>query len=263
MPRLTVFAKGNVDVRDALHSAVVNGVVRWNGINELVRTRFPGWTVRVRHEIWNRSDALLATDGTVPPELAARDRLQGAFPAAAQCSRAVFETASDVVVLSVQPDAMTPLVRHRRDGYLFYPYGTKQWPAADLQWMLTECDLLGHLSPAASVVQLIEVINRIYATSGARVLIFNLSSVVPGDTLHLHDPEGEALSTRLRRFNLVAIEAAAATGASVIDVDAVIARAGADRLKVDANHLHPEGSRLVAEEVVRVLAELGCFEAGA
>lgn len=259
MPRLTVFAKGNVDVRDALHSAVVNGVVRWNGINEVVRVQFPGWTVRVRHEIWNRSDALLATDGKVPPELATRDHLQGAFPAAAQFSRAVFETPADVVVLSIQPDAMTPLVRHRRDGYLFYPYGTKQWPAADLNWMLTECELLGHITPAASVVHLTEVIKRIQAT-GARVLLFTVSTVVPGDTVHLHDPEGEALSTRLRRFNLVAIEAATATGASVIDVDALIARAGADRHKVDANHLAPEGSRLVAEEVVRVLAELGCFE---
>ena len=35
------------------------------------------------------------------------------------------------------------------------------------------------------------------------------------------------------------------------------ARAGADRLKVDAMHLTPEGYRLVAEEVVRILGELG------
>jgi hypothetical protein len=47
------------------------------------------------------------------------------------------------------------------------------------------------------------------------------------------------------------------TGISIIDVDTIIARSGADRLKVDAMHLTPEGYRLVAEEVVRVLGDLG------
>jgi lysophospholipase L1-like esterase len=47
------------------------------------------------------------------------------------------------------------------------------------------------------------------------------------------------------------------TGISIVDVDTIIARSGADRLKVDAMHLTPEGYRLVAEEVVRILGDLG------
>ena len=49
------------------------------------------------------------------------------------------------------------------------------------------------------------------------------------------------------------------TGISVVDVDAVVARAGAARLKLDALHLTAEGYRLVAAEVVHILADLGCL----
>jgi lysophospholipase L1-like esterase len=44
---------------------------------------------------------------------------------------------------------------------------------------------------------------------------------------------------------------------SIVDVDTIIGRAGADEFKLDAMHLTPEGYRLVAEEVVRVLGDLG------
>jgi hypothetical protein len=69
----------------------------------------------------------------------------------------------------------------------------------------------------------------------------------------------DALSTRIRRLNLGLIELSQDTGISVIDVDSVVARAGADHVKLDAVHLTAEGCRLVAEEVVRVLDDLGCF----
>jgi len=41
------------------------------------------------------------------------------------------------------------------------------------------------------------------------------------------------------------------------DVDAIVARAGADRLKLDAFHLNAEGCERVAQEVVRILEDLG------
>ena len=63
MGRLTIFAKANLDVRDSLHSLRIAGNVLWNGINEVVRTRFPTTVVRIRHETWTRSDALLAAPG--------------------------------------------------------------------------------------------------------------------------------------------------------------------------------------------------------
>jgi hypothetical protein len=63
------------------------------------------------------------------------------------------------------------------------------------------------------------------------------------------------------QFNLGLIELSQKTGISVIDVDAILARAGADRLKLDALNLNAEGCRLVATEVVRVLDDLGLSQA--
>jgi hypothetical protein len=37
----------------------------------------------------------------------------------------------------------------------------------------------------------------------------------------------------------------------------IVARGGADRLKIDALHLTAEGCRLVAEEVLRILEDFG------
>src|SRR5690348_14739973 len=117
--RLTIFAKGNLDVRDALHGLRLGGVTQWNGINEALRATHPHVTARVKHETWTRSDALLAATGETPAELAARDLPLGAYPAKSQFSTAVFEPGPDVVALSLQPDALSALARHR-DGWLLH-----------------------------------------------------------------------------------------------------------------------------------------------
>src|SRR5262245_57409251 len=102
--RLTIFAKGNLDVRDTLHALRLADQLVWNGVNEILRARNHGVVARVRHETWTRSDALLDTNATVPQELAERALALGAYPATSQFSRALFETAADAVVLSIQPD---------------------------------------------------------------------------------------------------------------------------------------------------------------
>ena len=43
-------------------------------------------------------------------------------------------------------------------------------------------------------------------------------------------------------------------------VDSLLARKGADALKLDPVHLTPQGYRLIAEEVVRVLEDLGVLD---
>ena len=67
------------------------------------------------------------------------------------------------------------------------------------------------------------------------------------------------MATRIRRFSLGLAELSQRCGISVIDVAAVVARMGADVVKVDALHLTAAGCRGVAEEVVRVLDDLGIF----
>ncbi len=259
MSRLTIFMKGNVDVRDSLHSLRSGGKVLWNGINEIVRARFPGTVVRLRHEPFSRSDGLLEADGTIPAAVTDRALRLAPFTPESQYSKMTFETDADVVVLSIQPDVTIALLRHRRDGFLLNAAYWDSWSAADQDWLRKEFVYSGLLDVETSMKNLAQAVSRIRQRSEAPILVYNLSAVVPGDLVHCYQGLDEILSTRVRRFNLGLVELSRDTGISVVDVDAVVARAGADRVKLDAIHLTAEGCRLVAEEVVRILEDLGCF----
>src|SRR5664279_3302972 len=225
--RLTIFAKANLDVRDSLHSFKIGGKVLWNGINELVRDRFPGTVVRLRHETVARSDALLEARGEVPAELLSRKLPLDPYPASAQFSQALFEADCDVVTLSIQPDVMTRFVRHKHDGYLLYPANYETWPATDKQWLRDEFAWLPLMDAETSMSNFEKIIARIRERSDAAILVYNLSAVVPGESVHCYEGLDEILSTRIRKFNVALAALSQRTGISVIDVDAVIARAGA------------------------------------
>jgi hypothetical protein len=257
--RLTIFAKGNLDVRDTLHSLKIGDKLVWNGINELLRARYPACLARIRHETWTRSDALIETNGTVPVALAVRPLTLGAYPLSSQFSNALFDANPDAFVLSIQPDLNTLLLRHRRDGFLFYPNDWQSWPVEDQEWLRTSFISAGFVDPPTSMTNFARIISRIRTRSMAPILIYNVSSVIPGEQVHDYEGIGEIFSTRIRRFNLALIELSQQTGISIIDVDNIVARAGADRMKFSAVHLTGDGCRAVAEEVVRVLDDLGCL----
>lgn len=261
MRRLTIFAKGNLDVRDTLHVLRVGGEVRWNGINEVVRARFPSAIVRVRHETMTRSDGLLAATGAVPPSLASRGMPLGAHPLAVQFSRALFDADADAYVLTIQPDVAVQMWRDREDGTLLMTNGFLDWTAEDRRDVESRFEPTPLLDPEASMRNFEAIVARLRERSDAPILVYNVSSVVPGDRAHCLAGHGETLATRIRRFNVALAGLSERTGVSIVDVDAVVARGGADRLKLDAFHLNAEGCRAVAEEVARVLDDLGAFAA--
>ena len=160
---LTIFAKGNLDVRDSLHSLRLGGAIAWNGVNEIIRERFPGCTLRIRHELHTRSDALLAATGVVPAELEERRALLEPYVPEAQFSRALFETEVDAYVLSIQADVMTALFRNRRDGYLLYPAGQESWPSPDRSWLREQFSPVGMLDAESAMRALEGVVERIHA----------------------------------------------------------------------------------------------------
>jgi hypothetical protein len=255
--RLTIFAKGNVDLHDSLHSCVIAGELHWNGINDVVRPRHPGTLIRLKHETWTRSDALLKADGVVPAELAERPLALGSYPVESQFSPALFTFEADAYVLSIMPDAATCLLRHRGSGFLFYPGETAGWSLEDRRWLKADFTSLPLMDLTASFANLESIVARIRTRTDAPILIYNLSPIVPGQIVHCLQGLGETFATRIRRFNLALADLSEREGISIIDVDEILARAGADRLKVDAMHLKPEAYRLIAEEVVRVLEDVG------
>ncbi len=259
MSRLTIFAKGNLDVRDTLHSQRLGNQLAWNGINEILKARSPACRARVQHETWTRSDALLAANGTIPEELLARNLPLGSHSLASQFGTDLFKADPDVFILSIQPDVSFALLRHRRDGYLFEPDGWSAWEANDQAWLRESFVGDGFLGHAESMATLTAIIARLRENSTAPILIYNMSSFVPGEQTHDHSGLDDLLSTRILRFNLALIELSQQTGISIIDVDRVLARAGVERMKYDATHLTAEGCAIVAKEVVRVLDDLGCL----
>jgi hypothetical protein len=258
--RFTLFVKGNVDVHDSLHSCRIGGELWWNGVNEVLRSRYPAHLARVRHETWTRSDALLACDREVPEAIERRCLPLGAYSPASQFSNEVFKTSADAVILSIQPDVATSLMQHKRDGYFFYPSNKEFWHAEDRAWLRSEFDIRGPLDVDAAMCNLAAIVARIRDHSSVPILIYNLSPILPGDQIHCYTGLGETFSRRIRKFNLALVDLSEQTGISIVDVDAIAARHGADRLKLDAVHLTPEGYRMMAEEVVRVLDDLGVLE---
>jgi hypothetical protein len=254
--RVVLFAKGNVDLHDSLHSCRIDGQVRWNGINELVRSR-SDLLIRLRHETWTRSDAILEATGTVPKDIAERALSLGSYPAASQFSRALFETEADAVILSVLGDTATPLYRNRAGGYLFYAANSESWSAEDRRWLKEEFVRTELLDVTRAIENLEAIIQRIRARSDVPILVYNVSTIIPGENVHNYQGLDETYATRCKKFNLALTALSMETGISIVDVDAVIARAGADNTKLDAMHLTPEGYRLVAQEVVRILGDLG------
>ncbi len=232
-------------------------------MNEIVRARFPECTLRIRHELHTRSDALLAATGAVPEELEGRCALLEPYAPETQFSRALFETEADAYVLSIQADVMTALCRHRRNGYLLYPANQESWPAADRSWLQENFSLLGMLNVESAMRAFEGVIERIRAVSDSPILVYNVSSVVPGENVRNYAEFPESLSARIRRFNLGLIEVSERTGVWIVDVDTIVARAGADHTKIDTLHLTSEGCRLVANEVVEMLEQLDFFTSAA
>lgn len=258
--RISIFAKGNVDVHDSLHSCVIGGQLHWNGINDILRKRYPGTLIRLKHETFVRSDALLAATGEVPSELANREVPLGPYPAPMQFSTAIFDFKADVYVLSMMPDVATCPLRHKQTGFMFYPNDVTAWPAPDRDWLRSEFESLPLMDVQTSIANTERVIDKIREKSEAPILIYNMSPIVPGPIVHCLAGLDETFAMRIRRFNLALAELSERTGISIIDVDEILARAGADALKVDAMHLAPDAYRLIAEEVVRVLEDLYVIE---
>jgi hypothetical protein len=258
--RLTIFAKGNVDVRNSLHSSRVGGQIVWNGVNDIIRERFPGVTAHVKHEtaIGVRAFHVAKTD--VPAELITLSSTVESYPPVSQFGETLFEGSADLIVLSVQPEIWFRLHRHRASNRYFYAGLGRDRSPDTQQWLDTNCDGRTAIEPEAFLAQAHAVVDRIRSVTQAPMVWYAAASVLPGPPMFDYSGVEADLGTRIRQFNLALIELSRRTGVAVVDVDAVVAKAGAERLMLDALHLTGEGYSLVAREFVRVAESLGVFD---
>jgi hypothetical protein len=129
--------------------------------------------------------------------------------------------------LSLQSAVLSSLVRHRRDG----------WDVASRPWVQSECESVG-LAPIEPTLQRLEqLIDAVRERLGVPVLVYNPSPVIPGERTHCWLGADDALGLRVRRFNVGLVELSTRQDFSIVDVDRLMACAGAERLKVDMVHL--------------------------
>src|SRR4030095_13203534 len=145
------------------------------------RLSHPSTVVRVRHETLARSDLLVGADGEVPAALAGRALELGPYPLASQYGATLFDSKADAYVLSIQPDIATQLWRHRRDGFLFLAYEWGTWSEGDRRWLHEAFERTGAIGVDASMRNFAAIVERLRSASDAPILVYNVSSVVPGD----------------------------------------------------------------------------------
>ncbi len=260
MRRLNIFAKGNVDVLDSLCHSRMGGDLVWNGLNEVLRERGVGVVARVRHEPSTGGRGLLYPPAVDSPLAGCAEALEP-YPLALQASDALFLTNADAIVLSVLSDVSMRQHRSRDTGAQVYVNHLRGLNGEAAAWLAQTHEHTDLPTVEEAFGNLLEVISRVRARTEAPILIYNVSPVAPGPIAHCFAGLEDSLATRIRRFNLMLVELSEKTAVSIVDVDSVVAKAGADRVKLDFNHLTGEGNRLVAVEVLRVLEDYGLLDA--
>jgi hypothetical protein len=104
------------------------------------------------------------------------------------------------------------------------------------------------------------LITGVKATGGPHVLVWNTSSVVPGDRTSRYRTGDEPLAVRAHRLNLVLMELSVLHGISIVDVDRVIAELGAADHVREAFRYSAEASDALCGETLRILEDIGFFE---
>jgi hypothetical protein len=261
---LRLLLKGNHDLTDSIIGQVgaPQGAVPF--ISGLGREKYAGaFKIEVEHEPGGRSDLWLQQLEMkgIPPEFLEQG-LSGPF-VAAQFKTVMLTDKPDVVVLSVQPDAVQTLYRHRSDRYLFQVLDdwAATWPAARRQWFLSQFEPVGLLPADQSKENLTRLIRAIKERVDAHVIIYNCSTVDPADDVHDYFRHSdESLARRIHQLDLALMQISVQEGISIMDVDRRVAELGAGRHVPVALRYTPEASQAIGKEFFTVLGEIGFFE---
>ena len=168
----------------------------------------------------------------------------------------------DVVVLSLAPNVVRTLYRHKEHGFLVDPGG---WWLAKVQSALGERETLawfkasfrpvGKLSVAEFAAMFRTLVPLVRDRTGAQVLVTNVLTVEPGDREHNYQLRRNPDGMRRREFCLALTDLSRELGFHVLDVDRVLKRSGIER-QVDFSHFPTDLYPAIAAEAARVLQEM-------
>jgi hypothetical protein len=179
----------------------------------------------------------------------------------------VGEFSKDVVIISVGPDVVRTMYRHREKGFLVDPGGgwlnqNMEMVLKDLSvvsWFRKNFQSIGMIPLEEAMANYTQIIQLLKEKVCRHLLVFNTLSIDPGSLTHNYQFVKDCHVKRRLEFNLALVELSRKLDFSVINLDRILKRAGTGQ-HVDFGHLPPKFSLLTSQEVFRVMHELGVFE---
>jgi hypothetical protein len=168
-----------------------------------------------------------------------------------------------VVVLSLAPNVVRTLYRHREHGFLVDPGGWWLDQSLDgvlrqperVAWFKENFTSVGRLSIDEFVKLFRALVRTVRERTGAQLLVTNVLTVEPGDRAHNYQLRKNPEGLRRREFSLALVDLSRELGFHVLDVDRLLKRHGVDR-QVDFAHFPGDLTPAIAAEGFRLLKEL-------
>ena len=166
-----------------------------------------------------------------------------------------------VVVLSLAPNVVRTLYRHRQHGFLVDPGGW--WLNQDLNavmqdseqvtWFREHFEPVGRLSVDEFAGLFRTLIERVKETARPRhILVSNVLTVEPGDRIHNYQLRRSPEVMRRREFCLALVDLSRELGFHIIDLDRVLKREGIDR-QLDFAHFPTDLAGPISADVFGIL----------
>jgi len=169
-----------------------------------------------------------------------------------------------IVVLSIAPDVVRSLYRHRQHGFLVDPGGW--WLNQSLTrvladrsratWFRETFESIGKLDVAAFYENFTTIIELVKAVTEAHILVLNVLTVEPGSLVYNYQFVRNASTIRHHEFNLALVELSRKLDFSILDMDRLLKGIGVDG-QVDFGHFPPDRYQPIAGEAVRIMKDLG------
>ncbi len=170
----------------------------------------------------------------------------------------------DVVVLSLAPDMVRTMYRHREHGYLLDPGGF--WLGSDMSQVLGDLDAVkwfasnftktGRISVEDSMANLERIITMLRTRLGADVIVANALVVDPGVTTFDYRLSHSPHTSRRRRFVLGLVELSTLLNFPILDIDALAKRDGVTGM-ADFVHYTPSQKDTIGRELAAMLVGSG------
>lgn len=178
------------------------------------------------------------------------------------------EFAKNVVVLSIAPDMVRTMYRHREHGYLLDPGGF--WLGSDLskvlgdldkvKWFAANFKKVGRIKVEDSMANFERIISLLRTQVGAEVIFANALVVDPGITTFDYRLSHSPHTSRRREFVLGLVELSRQLDFPILDIDSLTKRDGVTGMG-DFVHYTAEQKLTIGEHVADTLIDSGLLPA--